>query len=218
MTPPATHDPDGPDLPGLPRRHASTDASGPAPASAGLPLWQRRLLWVVGGLGVVAALVSLIGTMRSSSVPVGVAGGSMPGMVMPGDGADVVRLRLQDVERRRLDVPGGKPTLLVLAQARDCAFCLAAARAGAAAIGRTQAQLIVVFADAATGRDAARSFAASLDVPAARYVIDDRTGTLASSVGVRDLGGAAILDARGTVVDRVAEPTGSIEAVLARAR
>jgi len=64
------------------------------------------------------------------------------------------------------------------------------------------AQLIVVMADSGTSRADVRAFARSVGPGPARYVVDDRSGALSSTLGASSLASAVVYDARGRVVAR----------------
>lgn len=192
------------------------DAGSKSAARAG----SRSSWWLFAGGAVVAAFVaSVVLSTGSSSVPVG-APGSMPGMSMaPGGGR--LALTLRDLGNRTVRLPGGRPGVVVFAEGRVCDACVAAARAARDAMrsGASHAQLIVVMADSAAGRPDVAAFTRAVGSPQARYIADDRNGSLASLLGASLLSGVVVYDANGRVVARPAPdaPRDQIAAALRRA-
>lgn len=92
--------------------------------------------------------------------------------------------------------------MVVFAEARGCATCVAAVRAARDAVGvaGVDAQLIVLIVDSATSREEVARFARSVGRSSARYVVDDGNDGLASMLGASDLGGATVYDVQGKVV------------------
>lgn len=177
--------------------------TGVTPAEPGTqePSNARTRWWAIGGVVVVIAFVaSVVMSTRSASVPVG-ASGSMAGMSM---GAGRLMVTMRDVSGREVRLPGGRPGVVVFAEARRCKPCMAAVRAARDALREAPAgaQLIVVMTDSGTGRADVRAFARSVGPGPARYVIDDRNGGLSSMLGASSLGSAVVYDARGRVVAR----------------
>lgn len=174
----------------------------------------RRRWWAIGGVLVTAAFVAwVVLSARSASVPVG---GSMPDMAT-GTGRFAVTMR--DVSDRAVRLPGGRPAVVVVSYARDCASCVGAVRAARDAVraAADRAQLVVVMADAGTSRGDVGAFARSVGRSPARYVIDDRSGGLASMLGASGLASAVVYDARGRVVARPQASASDIAAALRRA-
>lgn len=194
---------------------------GPAAQSEAMPA-RRSRWWTVAVLALVAAIgFAVVRSSMSSSVPVGASGpGSMPGMSMPAQaGGDRLELTMRDVDGRELRLPGGRPSVVVVANAGRCDACRAAARAARDGVRRSAAaaQLIVVMADVTTTRPQVAAFARSVGLPAARYVIDDRNGGLTSTIGGQ-LGETVVYDRRGRVVARLEPGSRQLAAALRRAR
>ncbi len=149
-----------------------------------------------------AFLVLVVVSTRNAAVPVGAAGS--PGMSMSTGANPMVQLMLRDVNGRSLRLPGNRPGIAVFVNARGCDPCIAAVRVAARAIrsAHGQAALTVINVDSRTSRDDVAAFARAAGRPAARYVVDDPTGTLASTLGATDLAGMIVYDARGRVVAR----------------
>lgn len=176
-----------------------------------------RRSWVIGGLlTTVVFVAAVVLSTRSASVPVGESG-SMAGMSMGADGRIAVTMR--DVNDRVVQLPGGRPSVVVFVSAPACDICVAAVRAARDAVRQTtdRAQLIVVMADAATSRADVDAITRSVGRSPARYVIDDRNSTLASMLGASNAGSAVVYDARGQVIAHPATNTGKIAAALRRA-
>lgn len=151
-----------------------------------------------------------------SSIPVG-AQGSMPGMAMPSSPGGGGSMTLRDIAGRTLRVPGGRAGAVVFAAPRNCEACLASSRAARAAAQRNPpARLVVVMADPATSREEVRTFAAAVGGPPARYVVDDRSATLAGMYDPPGLGGVVVFDRRGSIVERMA--SGSARRIAAALR
>ncbi len=129
-----------------------------------------------------------------------------------------MQMSMRDVDGRLVRVPDGRPGVAVFVTPRNCADCVAAVRAAARAVARSRpsAQLTVVSLDSATSRSDVAEFARTAGSPRARYVIDDRNGSLASMFNVTGLGAAAVYDAKGKIVDRPGSP-GQIGQAMARA-
>lgn len=177
------------------------------------PSSARSRWWaIVAAVVVVAFVASVVMSTRSASVPVG-ASGSMAGMSM---GAGRLMVTMRDVSDRTVRLPGGRPGVVVFAEARRCEPCLAGVRAARDALRKAPvgAQLIVVMADSGTSRADVRAFARSVGPGPARYVVDDRTGALSSMLGASSLGSAVVYDARGRVVARPDAGSRQIVAVL----
>ncbi len=180
---------------------------------------RRRTLWgTVAAVVVVGFVFLVVVSTRQAAVPVGAAG-DMGGMQMQGmGGGSGMQMSMRDVDGRLVRVPDGRPGVAVFVTPRNCADCVAAVRAAARAVARSRptAQLTVVSLDSATSRSDVAEFARSVGNPRARYVIDDRNGSLASMFKVTGLGAAAVYDAKGKIVDHPGSP-GQIEQAIARA-
>lgn len=194
---------------------APPDALGPR-RSAG-DRARRRLAWAVATALVVGFVALVVSSARRASVPVGAGG--MAGMPMPGMGAGAgMRMSLRDVDGKVVRVPDGRPGVAVFVEPRDCAACLTAVRAAARAVQAVpSARLVVVSVDAATSRGDVAALARAVASPRARYVVDDRNGSLASMFDASRLGSAAVYDGRGRLL---AHPSSArqLRAALARAR
>ena len=170
---------------------------------------------------VVAVAVAVVRSAISSSVPVGASGpDSMPGMPMPGGGGDRLALTMRDVDGREVRLPGGRPGVVVVANAGRCDACRNAVRAARDAVARSAAgaQLIVVMGDASTTRPEVAAFARSVGSFPARYVIDDRNGGLTSMLRVGQLGDALVYDRSGRVVARPEPRSRQLISALRNAR
>lgn len=193
---------------------------GPATQSDAMPA-RRSRWWTVAVLAIGVTIgVAIVRSSMSSSVPVGASGpGSMPGMSMPAQGGgDRLELTMRDVEGRELRLPGGRPSVVVVANAGRCDTCRNAARAARDGLRRSAAaQLIVVMADVTTTRPQVAAFARSVGLPAARYVIDDRNGGLSSTIGGQ-LGETIVYDRRGRVVARLEPGSRQLAGALRRVR
>lgn len=185
--------------------------------SAPLARKPRPRWWApVGVLAVVGFIALLVISTRSASVPVGASGSAGMSMSMS---AGRLMLRMTDFDGRRLWVPAGRPGAFVFAMARGCGVCLRAAQTAVAAMRRAgvRAQLVVVMVDASTVRDDVAAFARALGHSAARFVVDDRSNTIASAVGASGLGAIVVYDARGRVIARPAASAAALSAALRRA-
>lgn len=199
----------------------TTTRDGVDPPPGGEPSRRPRRWGVLTtAVVVVVAFVAVVAlSTRSSSVPVG-ASGSMPGMAMGGmstaPGGDRLAVTMRDLDDRTVRLPGGRPDVVVFAEARGCDACVAAARAAVRRTG-ARAQLIVVMADSATGREDVAVFARAVGRSAAHYVIDDRGGSLATMLGAPGLGRAVVYDARGRILARSDGRARQLVAALRRA-
>lgn len=174
---------------------------------------QRRVLrsrwWTVGGLGLISAFVAvLVWVSLSASVPVG-ASGPTGAMAMAGGR---LTLTMRDVNGGVLRVPGRGPGVVVFA-GTGCDVCRTAIRAATAAVSRfsERPRLVVVIVDASTSRGAIQALARSVGPSPARYVVDDRSNSLASTFGATGLGSIVVYDARGRIVAR---PTSAYPALF----
>lgn len=162
---------------------------------------RRSRWWAIAAAAAAAAFVaSVVASTNSASVPVG-ASGSMPGMSMsPGQ----LMATMKDVSDRTVRLPGGRAGVVVFAEARLCDGCAAAVRATRDALRTTapRASFVVLMTDSNTSRSDVGRFDRAAGRPPARYVIDDRNGTLASTLGATGLPGALVYDARGRVIAR----------------
>ena len=161
------------------------------------------MLGVLAAVAMAGFVAYVVVSAREAAVPVG-ASGSMPGMSMPMGGGGGVRFTTRDVNGDELRLPGGRPGAMVFVAARYCESCVAVTRAAAAAVRRVngRAALIVVVMDAATSRDDIAEFARSARRPDARYVVDDRNGSVQSMLDAPALASAVIYNARGRIVAR----------------
>lgn len=178
---------------------------------------RRRRVWVVVGVAIAIAFLTLVVvSARRAAVPVGASGG-MAGMPMRDARSGSMRMSMRDVGGGLVRIPNGRPGVAVLVGVRDCAACVGAVRAAARAVERARrpADLTVISADSATSRGDIATFAAAAGRPRARYVIDDRTGSLTTMFDLSLLGGAVVYDARGRLISRAASAR-QIRTILAR--
>jgi len=177
---------------------------------------RRSRWWAIGGAAVAAAFaVSVMVSTNSASVPVG-ASASMPGMSMT---AGQLMATMRDVSDRTLRLPDSRPGVVVFAEARGCTGCVEAVRAARAAAARTtvsRPNITVLMTDSATSRADVRAFAQSVGGSPARYVVDDRNGTLASILGASSLPGAVVYDAAGRIVARPEPDARQMSAAIRR--
>lgn len=182
------------------------------------PANRRSRWWAFAGAVTAAAFIALVVvSTESASVPVG-ASGAGSGMSMSMS-AGRLALRMRDIDGRTVRLPGGRPGVVVLAIARGCGICIRSVRAAMTAAGRGGAdvQLIVVMLDASTGRGDVAAFARSVGPAQARYVVDDRSNTIASTLGASGLGSTVVYDAQGRVVARPADSVALLSAALRQA-
>lgn len=147
----------------------------------------------------VGFLVALVVATRNAVVPVGGSGvstGSLRGATL--------RLAMRDVSGRTLRLPGGRPGVVLFVQAQGCPPCVEAVRSGARAVRSTggHARLVVIEVDSQTTRGEVAAFARAAGQPPARYVVDDRIGTLAATFGASAFDTAVVYDGHGHVVAR----------------
>ena len=185
----------------------------PPPVAAGRRT--RRIWGTVIAVIAVGFVVVVVTSTAQDAVPVGDMGGMQ--MQDMGDGSGM-QMSMRDVDGRVVRVPDGRPGVAVFITPGNCAECVDAVRAAARAVRRARqsAQLLVVSLDAATSRRDIAAFARTAGSPRARYVIDDRDGSLASMFKISTLGGAVVYDARGKIVGHPATAA-QIGHVLARA-
>ena len=193
------------------------------PESEGDAAPARRSPWsTIAVIAIVIAVgVAIVRSAVSSSVPVGASGGgSMPGMSMPQGGGDRLALTMRDGDGREVRLPGGRPGIIVVANAGRCDACRNAVRAARDAVvsSAVGAQLIVLMGDVATTRAEVAAFARSIGSSPARYVIDDRNGALTSMLGVGQLGDVVVYDRSGRVVARPEPESPRLVSALRRAR
>ena len=186
----------------------------PPPAAAGR---RTRTIWgTIIALIAIGFVVVVVTSTAQDAVPVG----DMGGMQMEGMGSGSgMQMSMRDVDGRVVHVPDGRPGVAVFITLGNCAECVDAVRAAARAVGRARqsAQLLVVSLDSATSRSDIAAFARTAGSPGARYVIDDRNGSLASMFNVTAVGGAVVYDATGQIVGHPASAA-QIGQILARAR
>ena len=178
---------------------------------------RTRTIWgAVIAVIVVGFVVLVVTSTAQDAVPVGGMGGMQ--MQDTGNGSGM-QMSMRDVDGRVVRVPDGRPGVAVFITPRNCAECVDAVRAAARAVRRARqsAQLLVVGLDSATSRGDIAAFARTAGSPSARYVIDDRDGSLASMFKVAALAGAVVYDASGKIVGHPASAA-QIGQILARAR
>lgn len=204
----------------MPRgRRDLTVASRPPQAPAPRAQPNRRLWAVIGAVVLVGFVALVVRSAGRSAVPVG-ASGAMGGMAMPAapQGARM-QMSMRDVDGRPVRIGDGHRGALVFVSPRSCPTCVDAVRVAAAAARRARpaAELTVVSVDGATSRGQMAAFARSTGrPPGARYVVDDRSGSLASMFGASRLGATVVYGAGGEVVARPASGA-AIGRALARA-
>lgn len=196
-----------------PATEIAMDGRGKTPSKR-KPVLRARWWTFAGTAVVVAFIVSVMLSTRSSSVPVG-ASGPMSGMSM---GTGRLALTMREIRGRTVRVPGGRAGVVVVVEARDCNPCVSATRAARAAVQRTApgAQLIVVMVDPTITRGDVLAFSRSVGHSPASYVVDDRNGTLASMFDASGLGGVVVYDRLGRVVARPGSRERQIVAALRR--
>ncbi|MHB8659405.1 MAG: TlpA family protein disulfide reductase [Solirubrobacteraceae bacterium] len=164
----------------------------------------KRRWWTLLALAVTATfVVMVVVSTHQAAVPVGASRApGMAGMAMGPAGG--LHLTMRDVDGRTVSLPDGRPGIVVFVQPRDCPACEQAARNAAIArrTGGGAASLTIVSADASTSRDDVTAFARAARAPSARYVVDDRAGTIASTLGASEIPFAVVYDARGEIVAR----------------
>ena len=194
------------------------DRLRPSEGTGELPVRRRRRSqwwWALGAAATIGFLVMLILTTERAAVPVG-GSAATPGMAMAGSSANRLDLTMRDAAGRSLQIPDGHPGLAVFVQTSGCRSCVQAVRTAARALAQTRpvGVLVVIAVDASTSRSALAAFARSAGEPAARYVVDDRTSTLANVFGASALGEVVAYNKMGQIVERTGTP---ISSELARA-
>ncbi len=177
-----------------------TSPTGDARVGAEAGRGRRRRLTLLGALAVIGFVVVVVVSTRNAAVPVG-ASGSMS-MSMPRYAP--LQLALHDVDNHLVRLPGGRPGVVLFVQARECQPCVDAVRTAADAVrsGGGHPALTIINVDAGTSRAEVAAFARGAGRPPARYVIDDRLGTLASMLGASGFDTTVVYDARGRIVAR----------------
>lgn len=185
----------------------------PPPVAAGR---RTRTIW---GTVIAVIAVGFVVVVVTSTAQDAVVVGGMGGMQMQdmGNGSGM-QMSIRDVDGRAVRVPDGRPGVAVFVTPANCAACADAVRAAERAVRRARqsAQLLVVGLDSATSRRDIAAFARTAGSPGARYVIDDRNGSLASMFKVTAVGGAVVYDATGKIVGHPASAA-QIGQILARA-
>lgn len=190
-----------------------SDGPDPPPVAADR---RTRTIWgAVIAVIAVGFVVLVVTSTAQDAVPVGDMGGMQ--MQDMGNGSGM-QMSMRDVDGRAVRVPDGRPGVAVFITPANCAECADAVRAAARAVRRARqsAQLLVVSLDSATSRRDIAAFARAAGSPGARYVIDDRNGSLASMFKVTAVGGAVVYDAMGQIVGHPAS-VAQIGQILARA-
>lgn len=129
-----------------------------------------------------------------------------------------MRVTMRDVDGRPVRLPGGRPGVVVFVTAPRCEGCIGTVRIAADAARRARAAVTVVAVESTTSRSDVATFAKSVRRSAARYVIDDRQGTLATLLGGLGVGGAVVYDARGALVARPEADPAQLRKALRRFR
>lgn len=178
----------------------------------------RSRLWTVLGVAAVLSFVAgLVVLTRNAAVPVGALGN--PAMSMSTGATSMVQLTLRTVDGRSVQLPGGRPGIVVFVDARRCDSCVAAVRVAAAAVRaeHARAAVTVINVDSSTSRDDVARFARAAGRPPVRYVVDDRMGTLVSTLGASTLAAMIVYDTRGRVVARPGPVPAQLVEALRRA-
>lgn len=163
----------------------------------------RGWLWGIGAIAVVGFVVLVVSSARNAAVPVG-GSGAMNGMPMKGTPSGAgMRMAMRDIDGRSVRIPDGRRGVVVFVESRNCAACPDAVRAAARVVGGARsAELTVISVDASARRSDVAGFARKAGPTRARYVLDDRNGSLASMFGASGLGATVVYDARGRIVAR----------------
>lgn len=178
----------------------ATRADLPAPLTRG----QRRARAIAAALLVVGLGAGLAISTARQTTPAGGAS-SMGGMDMGASNADMIGIRLRDIDGRELTLPGGTPGAVMLMARRGCPGCVPAARdlARAAADVSPSPSLTFVGTDPVETRADFRAFDRAAGGLDARYALDDRSASVAQQLGAPGVGTVVVYDGRGTVVARV---------------
>lgn len=177
----------------------------------------RGRLWTaLGLLAVLGFVVAVVGSAGRSAVSTGGTGG-MSGMEM-GD-RQMVAVDARDIDGQEVKLPGGRGGAVVVIQSRGCVPCRRSVRRMVAAAKRvpTPVSLTALSAEADDDRASVHRFAASVGRPALRYLVDDRNSTLATMLGVTQLGSIVVYDVQGHVVDARTDSVAGLAAGLRRA-
>ena len=161
---------------------------------------------------------SVILSAHNAAVPVG--GTSPSVMSMTAGAVTSIAITTRDVDGRPISLPGGRAGIIVFIKADgSCQSCIAASRLAADAIERTggRAALTIVSVDSATSREQIQAFARSAGQPPARYVVDNRSGSLSPMLGASMLAGLVVYDARGRIVGRPDATDAQVQHALHRA-
>lgn len=165
----------------------------------------QRWAWRALAAAVVVGFVAFVtASARRAAVPVG-AGDGPPRMAMPGmRAAGPLRTSLRDVDGNVVRIPAGRAGIAIFVEARNCPSCVSAVRAagGIARRLRPAPQIVVVSMSAGTSRAEVAALERAAGTPAARYLVDDRNGSLAAMFGAAGVGATAVYDARGRVLAR----------------
>lgn len=173
-----------------------------SPAPADLPPRSRsrsRLTALITVAVIGAFAIVLVVSAQRAAVPVG-SGGGMSGMSMArGSG---MRMTLRDVSGRSVRIPGGRPGAVVFVEVTGCRDCVRLVRAATRLSRRGGGQVVVLAIDSGSTRAQLQAFARAAGRPPARYVVDDRNGSVASMFDAQSIGSAVVYDERGRVVGR----------------
>lgn len=190
-----------------------------APGDDASVLTGRGRWWALAVVAVgITFVVMVTRSAPEATVPVGASATMAPGMTMAAGSRDRVALRARDVDGRSITLPGGRPGAVMFVQARRCATCVSAARDLRRAIDRSGGAMTmtVVSADSATSRADVAAFARAAGAPRARYLIDDRNGSLSGAIRASSLGRPLVYDAAGRIIARPTSLRGKVERALRR--
>lgn len=131
-----------------------------------------------------------------------------------------VQITMRDVDGRPVHLPTGRPGVVVFVEARGCEQCVAATRAATSAVRRAggRAALTVVSLASTTTRTDVAAFAESAGRPLARYVVDDRNGSIATMLDASGLAETLVYDSEGDIVARPEPDVPQLARALRRAR